>query len=363
MDADVWTPGAWPARGLGPREALRPGVRWPSRRDRSGDDGPTAWGTRSGAWRRVGPNLWVPSEVDAADPGQRVVEAAAQLPAYGGVTGWAALSWLGGVWFGGRDRAGGLRPVPVAVSSGNRLRPRAGLVVSQEVVAPRNLIRCDGVRLTEPLWSVAYEMRKAVSDEAAVVAFDMAAFNDLVSIAELRDFLETDLVARQGVERVRRVLPLLDENAWSPMEPVMQLTWQHEMECPPLLMNRPVFDRQGRFVGTPDGIDARAGVYGMYDGALHLAGAVRHADVGKEAAYRALGLEGVTMMAGDLADRGPFTRRLREAYARAARKPASDRAWSLQTPTWWLDTTTVSARRALSSYDRRRLLAHRQRAA
>lgn len=243
------------------------------------------------------------------------------------------------------------------------MRPRPGLVVSQEVVAPRNLVRHDGVRLTEPLWSVAYEMRKAASDEAAVVAFDMAAFNDLVSISELGDYLETDLVARQGVERVRRVLPLLDENASSPMEPVMQMTWQREVECPDLLMNHPVFDRRGRFVGTPDGIDVRAGVYGMYDGALHLAGDVRHVDVGKEAAYRALGLEGVTMMAGDLADRAPFVWRLREAYARASRRPASDRGWSVQTPAWWLDTTTVSARRALSSYDRERLLAHRRQAA
>ncbi|MDR7252051.1 hypothetical protein J2X46_001027 [Nocardioides sp. BE266] len=219
------------------------------------------------------------------------------------------------------------------------------------------------MRVTTPLWSVAFEMRKAPSDEAAIVAFDMAAFNDLVSVAELADFLDTDLVARWGVERVRRVLPLLDENAWSPMEPVMRLTWLDEVRPHRLLSNHPVFDSSGRFVGTPDGIDPDAGVYGMYDGALHLAGDVRHKDVAKEAAYRALGLEGATMMAGDLADRGPFQVRLREAYARAARKPASDRSWSVDLPAWWIDTTTVAARRELSTYDQRRLLAHRQSAA
>jgi hypothetical protein len=174
--------------------------------------------------------------------------------------------------------------------------------------------------------------------------------------------VDSGLVARQGVERVRRVLRLLDENSWSPMEPVMRVTWLDEVPCT-LLMNRPVFDSHGRFVGTPDGIDPAAGVYGMYDGALHLAGTVRHVDVAKEAAYRALGLEGVVMMAGDLADRAPFRSRLRQAYARATRRPESDRCWSLETPTWWQDTTTVSARRALSAYDRTRLLAHRQNAA
>lgn len=338
-------------------------MTWPSRRERAGLEGPTAWGTRSGAWRQVGHNLWVPGHVDRTHRDQRVVEAAAQLPAYGGVTGWASLGWLGGVWFGGVGRGGELRPVPVAVSSGNRMRPREGLVISQEVVTPHNLARIDGVRVTTALWSVGYEVRKAISDEAAVVAFDMAAFNDLVSIAEIRDYIDSDLVARQGVERVRRILPLLDENSWSPMEPVLRLTWVDGVPAARVLMNRPVFDLDGRFVGTPDGIDPVAGVYGMYDGALHLAGEVRHVDVGKEAAYRALGLEGATMMAGDLADRAPFQQRLREAYVRAARKPAAERRWTLETPSWWLDTTTVEARRALSTYDRTRLLAHRQRAA
>jgi hypothetical protein len=307
--------------------------------------------------------LWVPAQTDVVDPAQRVVEAAAQLPGYGGVTGWAGLSWLGGVWFVGIGRGGELLPVPVAVSSGNRMRPRAGLAVSQEVIAPRYVLRAGGVRVTEPLWSVAYEMRGASDDEAAVVAFDMAAFNDLVSIEELVAYVDSDLVARRGVERVRRVLPLLDENSWSPKEPVLRLTWQKEVPRARVLMNRPVFDLDGRFVGTPDGIDAEAGVYGMYDGALHLVGEMRQVDVAKEAAYRALGLEGATMMAGDLADRSAFERRLREAYARAERRPASARRWTLETPSWWLDTTTVAARRALSSYERSRLLGHRRRVA
>lgn len=363
MESGGWTAGAWPARGVGPREGVRPGVRWPSRRDPLGVDGPTSWGTRSGEWRRCGSNLWVPTAVDGSDWAQRIVEAAAQLPGYGGVTGWAGLGWLGGVWFGGVGRGGQLLPVPVAVSSGNRMRPRRGLEVSQEVIAPRYVLRAGGVRVTEPLWSVAHAMRYASDDEAAVVAFDMAAFNDLVSIAELTAYLDTDLVARRGVERVRRVLPLLDENSWSPMEPVMRLVWRDEMGAPRLLMNVPVFDLGGRFVGTPDVLDPVAGVYGMYDGGLHLAGSVRHADVAKEAAYRRLGLEGATMMAGDLADSGPFRERLREAHARAARAATSDRAWTLETPTWWRDTITVADRRALSSYERKRLLAHRQRAA
>lgn len=359
MDVSTWPCGAWPLTGIGPREAAPPGVVWPSRRDPQGIEGPNSWATRSGAWRRVGRNLWIPSSVDGTLPKQRVVEAAALLPGYGAVSGWAALRWSGGTWFGGVDRHGDLLPVPVAVSTGNRLRPRPGVAPSQEHIPPHELARRNGIRVTTALWSVAFEMRKATTDEAAVVAFEMAAFNDLVSIAELSSYVESSMWQRWGVERLRRVLPVLEENSWSPMEPTMRLTWHLEADCPRPQANRAVFDLNGRFVGTPDTFDPLAGVIGFYDGALHLAGEVRHADVAKEAAYRRLGLESVTMMAGDLADRGAFIRRLHEAYARAQRRPVEQRQWLLEPPAWWKPTWTVAQRRALSAYDQERYLTYR----
>ncbi len=57
------------------------------------------------------------------------------------------------------------------------------------------------MRVTTPLWSVTFEMRKAATDEAAIVAFDMAAYDDLVSVAELADFVDASSADRQGVER------------------------------------------------------------------------------------------------------------------------------------------------------------------
>ncbi len=155
-------------------------------------------------------------------------------------------------------------------------------------------------------------MRKAPTDIAAVVAFEMAAYEDYVSIAELAAFVDSALWVRQGVQRIRDLLPLLEENSWSPMEPVMRLAWQASGQGRPRA-NRPVFDLNGSFVGTPDVLDPMAGVYGQYDGALHLAGEVRGQDVAKEAAYRDLGLEGVTMMAGDLRDNSAFLDRLQNA--------------------------------------------------
>ena len=302
--------------------------------------------------------MWVPSSVDRT-VGQRVVEAASRLPAHGAVTGWAALAWLGARWFEGVGSRMEPRPVTLALGSRHTLRPDHRIAVSQELVPAGEIRRVRGVRVTSPLWSVAFEMRKARSDEEAVVAFEMAAYDDLVSIAELAAYVDSALWIRQGVPRIRELLVDLEENSWSPQEPVMRRTWE-DAGCGRPRANVPVFDLLGRFVGTPDLLDVRAGVYGMYDGGLHLAGAVRQVDVAKEAAYRALGLEGATMMAGDLADRDPFRARLREAYARAERRPPEARLWLPGLPDWWTPTFTVEQRRGLPASERARVLRYRQ---
>ena len=348
-------PGALPLLGEGPREGLPSGLVWPARRGEGG--GPTDWQARSGAFRRVGGGLWVPASVEPR-PEQRVVEAAAQLPAYGAVTGWGALRWLGATWFEGTDMRRNLRPVALAVGDRHSMRSRPGLEISQEILPPGTIERHRGIRVTSAAWSVAYEMRKAATDEDAIVAFELAALHDLVSIRELARCVHAELWIRQGVPRLREVLPLLDENSWSPTEPRMRQSWIRAGRPRPLT-NHPVFTLDGRFVGTPDAIDPGAGVYGLYDGALHLAGKARHRDVLKEAAYRALGLEGVTMMASDLADREPFMRRLHEAYDRAERRAATDRRWRTDLPSWWIPTFTVEQRRALTPAQRARLLGYR----
>ncbi len=275
------------------------------------------------------------------------------------MTGWASLRWHGATWFDGTDRGAATATGHARLGSRHSKRPNLAVLVSQELVPPSELRRWRGIRVTTPLWSVAFEMRKAESDVDAVMAFDMAAYADLVSMAELAAFVDRALWIRQGVQRVRDLLPLLDENAWSPMESVMRHIWQVG-GFPRALTNHPVHDRAGRFVGTPDLLDVDAGVFGLYDGGLHLAGQVRHADVVKDAAYRALGLEGVRMMAGDLSDPGPFLERLRQAYARAGRRPAEERGcgrWSR--PSGGCPRSPWRSGARCPPFDRARLLAHR----
>jgi hypothetical protein len=346
----------WAGRPVGlPSELV-----WPSRLDPTGRRGPTRGQARGPAWRRIAYGLYVPA---ATAPGleQRIVEAAARLPAYGGVTGWAGLRWTGGVWFGGLDGLGQTqRPVVLATAS-RSIRPGPGLAVSQERLDPTELTGHLGLAVTTPVHSLFFEMRHARGHAEAVAVADMAAYSDLVSRREAVAYA----AARPGwtgIGRMREALVDMDENAWSPTEVAMRQVWCRDAGLPRPACNHPVFDLAGGLLGTPDLLDPVAGVVGEYDGALHLEGAQRARDVRREGVFRAAGLEYVTMLAADLAEPAGFVTRLRQAYARASRTPATDRAWTAQLPAWWIPTFTVEQRRGLDDDQRARLLRLRLRA-
>ncbi|WP_310530337.1 hypothetical protein [Nocardioides sp.] len=295
---------------------------------------------------------------------QRIVEAAALLHAWGGVTGWAGLSWLGGIWFNGLGSDGVTRaPVPLAVGQNHPMAEQAGFLVSNAGVPPHHLMRSDGLRLTIPVRSVTFEMRRARTALEAAKIFAMAAYSDLVAIDELIDFTHRELNAKTGVGTVRAALAFLTENAWSPMEPEMFHHWVVTAGCPPPLFNVPVFDRYGRHVATPDLFDPTSGVCGEYQGDVHLLRAQRAQDVGREGGVRRIGLDPVTMIAADRLAPAEFVQRLHDAYARAARLPVSERLWTIQQPSWWIDTSTVARRRALTEAQRRVALSWRRTAA
>lgn len=296
----------------------------------------------------------VPADVDPEPVEQRIVEASADLPPYGGVTGWAGLSWMEGRWFDGSDG----RPVALAIGGGN-LRPDPRRVLSKERLAPDELIVHDGLSLTHPVRSVCFEMRCAQSVQAAVLTLEMAAYSDLVSVQECREYVDAHLAGWTGVQRCRDAFHWANENVWSPMEHEMRFTWMAATGRTQLLCNPPVFDLDGNLIGTPDLFDPQLGVPGEYEGALHLAGSRRADDLAREERFRRHGLHAVTMVNADRTRPGGFLERLRSAYARAEQAPASERRWTLQKPAWWTPTETVADRRALTEADRARLLAHR----
>lgn len=320
------------------------GVHGPTRREAAGDE-----------WRRSSRGLYVPSWVEQT-PAQRVVEAGYLVPTYGAVTGWGAMCWRGARGFDGLDRRGQPAVVTIAAQF-RRIRPQPGIALCEERFDVLEASCVDGIWAASAVRAVCFLMRYADNVCEAAVALNSAALADLVSIEEASIWIHAH-PSYTGIEQGRDCLALADENCWSQMEGRMLVAWVACTGGAKPLMNRPIFDLRGRHIGTPDLIDVRAGVIGQYDGRVHLATAQRRRDVVRDETYREHGLEQVIAVAGDLGTRR-FDDRLRQAYLRAERRPASDRTWTTDLPDWWVPTFTVAQRRALTPSERRRWLGFR----
>ena len=335
-------------------DKVRAGLVRPVRLDPTGVAGPTRGQARGRKWRRSSHGFYVPADVDPENLEQRILEASAVAPPMGAVTGWAALRWRGATWFSGQDRNGAKLRVPVLISS-HDIRAQPGIALSGEGCSPERIAWVDGVPVTDAAWAAAFAMRYARSIRAAVVAFDMAAYADLVSIAEVM----AQVGAQSGwigAPISRKALPYCGENSWSPMESDTKVLWTMVGGFRLPLQNQPIFDLEGQHVGTPDLFDPVAGVIGEYDGPDHLRPEQRLSDINREARYRDHHLEVVVRSAGESPDN--YLRRLGAAYARAGRRRTA-RTWTITPPQWWISTTTVAARRALTPEQRVKLLKYR----
>ncbi len=334
----------------------------PVRVDPDGLTGPTRAQAAGSRWRRTSRGLYVPAEVDADNVEQRILEASAVLPDVAGVTGWAGLRWAGAVWFDGLAE-GGRTTLDVDLASCYRdIRNQPGFRVCEEQMLAGDLLEHDGVHMTVPARSALFAMRHAPSVRAAVKVLDMAAYSDLVSLAEATEYA-LRLPAWTGIPQAREALKLADENSWSPKECDLRMIWRIDAGLPPPLTNRPIFDRHGRLLGTPDLLDLESGTTVEYDGGLHLVGEQRAADTTRDELFRDHGLEPLRIVGPDMAERWLVAQRMHAARARAPWEAESRRAWTLTPPPRWVETHTVAQRRALDPAQQERFLRHRRRAA
>lgn len=335
----------------------RSGLVAPVRIDPAGRQGPTKRQAAGSRWRPAGPRHYVPSTVDGTLVQQRIVEAVGSCPPGSAATGWAAISWLAPRWFDGRAADGSPLPVPVALGDTGTARRRDGVLLSEDWLFDDDVIVIDGLPITVPERSVTFTARTADTDVPAIQAIDMAAYHDLVDLAGLTLYADR-LGGRPGACRLRRAIAGADENSWSPQESLMRRLWVDDRGSD-VLANAPLFDERGNHLLTLDVFDPAAGVGGEYDGDGHAARAQRRTDLGRQELARSLGIEVATMMAGP-GERSAFLARLERAYSRA-QGPTGARAWTLEQPDWWVDTTTVARRLALTAEQADRWLAHRRR--
>lgn len=340
------------APGMSTPEITRRGVVVPRPPDPAGVSGPTPGQARGPRWRRVAPGHYVPADTDSSARDQRIVESLAGMPPDAAVTGWASLGWRRARWFEGVGPDGSTPlDVPVALDRRRGVRRRPGVELTEDWLLPADVELVDGLRATVPDRAVAFEACRARSLAAAVATVDMAAAADWVDLEGLATYAAV-LGPRPGIRRFREALSRADENSWSPQESRMRLAWTDHRPGTVLAANRPVFDSRGRHLLTPDLLDERAGIVGEYDGAVHLEDHTRRRDLDREALCRDVGLELVTMMSAGRADAASFTARLDAAYRRSAARADASRSWTTEQPPWWVDTSTVARRRALTTSER-----------
>ena len=312
----------------------------PVRLDPSGAAGPTRGQARGRRWRRTAQGWYVPASVDGTLPEPRILEQAVRLPAGGAVTGWAGCRLWGGAFFDGRAPDGQtLVPVPLVVGGGN-VRGDSAVRVMRDRLVPDEVVVRFGVPTTRVLRSLFDAMRTSDSLREAVVAMDMMAAAERVSVRRMVDYLRSRTGWR-GAPLAAEALRWASEDSRSPNETRMRLVWRLDAALPAPLVNRPVFDRRGRLLGIVDLLDPAAGLVGEFDGADHR-GARRHSDdVAREDVLRRHGLEVFRVTGPDLARPVRVARRMIEARNRSRWETEVDRRWTDEPPPWWEKSPTL----------------------
>lgn len=316
---------------------LPAGLVLPVRLDPEGRTGPTRGQAQGPRWVSVGSGRHRSADAPAVVE-QRILDEAVRLGSRGAVTGWAALRMRGAAFFDGLGRGGAVLPVPVRTPD-RHLRADPGLDVIRGDAGRRTDVIA-GVRVASPEQALLDHVRSEPDDRELVVALDMAFAARTTSRRRVKEFLATRSRAR-GVARLRHALDLAHELSRSPGEPRLRLVWVLDAGRPLPLCNRPIFDLDGKHLGTPDLFDPEAGVVGEYNGSIHRRSAAARRDAERDDHFRRHGLETCAVVGSDVHDVARVVERIDATYARALWRSGPDRTWTLTPPPGWPGEVSV----------------------
>jgi hypothetical protein len=298
--------------------------------------GPRWLRTSHGYYRPVGP--------PNPSPTQRILDAAVGLPVDARIGGWAAAYAQGADTLDGEGRGARAVPVPIVLPPGLRRLSTSTVQYIQHArrdIVPRPVVTIGGLRLTDPL-QTALDLARWSSDLVdAVVALDALLEARTVTPIEL-EAAEAMLSGARGARQARRAIELSQLGVLSPWESRLRLFWVLELELPTPLVNRPVFDLSGRFLGVPDLLDEASGLAMEYDGTAWRSdlkpSGHRDPDQHREDNVREELLErsGLIVLRADKVDLTRERRRLRQrllaARADGLRRDRTRDRWTIQTP-------------------------------
>lgn len=277
---------------------------------------------------------------------QRILDAAALLPHGAVIGGWAAAYAHGVDWLDGRDHHTlAPQPVPVLLAPPMSRRSSPAVRYVQLARAVPSVATIDGIPFTRERRTAMDLARWAADLAEAVVALDA-----LLGARILRaDVLRKGRVAApgsRGIAQATRAVELCRPGVRSPWESRLRMLWVLELRLPSPLVNPPVFDLAGNFLGAPDLLDEEAGLAIEYDGVAWASTTTPdgHRDAGRHrednAREEQLERAGLIVVRADHQDMMRHRCRLAERLTSArsdglSRNRRRDR-WTLEPPAGWL---------------------------
>lgn len=286
--------------------------------DRRGVNGPTPQNAKSQDWRRTSLGMYVPASVDPTLPEQRVAEVAARLIDGAAVTGWGSLLMHGGNHFDGLGKQMQPLPVPVAVPLPRDISRWSGLTKLRAPLTPAEIVIRQGVPVTTPMRALMDAMTRAADWRTAAVHASVATSAGLVDLRAFEKYV-ADLSCISGIVKVRRALEYVDDRVRSPPEAELFQVWCIDAGLPRPLMNWPIYDAFGIYLGAVDLLCPPLDLAGDYDSEEHADSEARDTDAGRDVKFRSVGL--TTFRIGKQVFRNPKRRleRIHQAVAIAER--------------------------------------------
>lgn len=223
---------------------------------------------RGRRFRQVQYGYYAPAveDVTKLTAAQRILDATPLLVPGAAFGGWAAAYVLGVDWIDGRTVR--QLDIPIDVIS-HRLRRRSthAMRYRQAPLSGADIINISGLPITVPLRTAYDGARWSPGVEEAVAFLDaMLAFNH-VDLEALESYVANR--AGRGINQARQAVSLCRPGVASPWESRLRYCYRIQAGLPEPLINVPVFDDKGSFLGIPDLFDPESALAVEFDGEQH----------------------------------------------------------------------------------------------
>ena len=216
------------------------------------------WHLEGASWRRVGPATYMWTGLE--EQPLHLLEGAQQRLPPG-----AAFSGFTAAWLHGLDVAP-CRPIEVTVPVSAGVSARSGMAVRRSAMRKGDVVLLRGMPATSMARTLADLCGRLSLTEGVVIA-DAALHQGRVRLEQLLSWVKSNR-KHHGIANLRRVIPLADPAAESPMESRLRMLLVLA-GLPRPKSQVSIHDRWGRFVGRPDLFyeEHRLGI--EYDGGGH----------------------------------------------------------------------------------------------